>query len=132
MSPVDAFERILAIIIDFNFLMIGALLINWFVSDSYFVILVVFAIFYNILLPRFWHGYTIGKRAVGIRIVHLQGKKLTLPTLIVREFLVKSALYSLFLGLLPLISIILVGMGRDKRAIHDFVARTYVTSRAPE
>lgn len=87
---------------------------------------------YDISLPLLWNGYTIGKRVVGIRIAPVACKKLTLLTLVIREFFVKTILYGAGFGVLSLISIYLISTRADKRSIHDLLAKTYITSNLPE
>ncbi|SFL56743.1 RDD family protein [Salibacterium qingdaonense] len=80
---------------------------------------------YLILLPVFWHGYVIGKRIVGIRIVKDSGKDVTLGTMLMRV-LVAGLVYVGTLGIGVIVSAFMVGLREDRKAIHDFIAGTYV------
>lgn len=84
------------------------------------------SLLYFILVPALWYGYTIGKRIVGIRIAKTNGTKVTIGTMLLRYF-VSGLVYSLSLGLAFIVSIFMVAIREDKRAIHDFIAGTYVT-----
>ncbi len=85
---------------------------------------------YAIIVPALWAGYTIGKKAMGIRIVKMDGSNVTFLTMLMR-YLVGGIVYALTLGIGVIISAFMVGMRSDKRAIHDFIAGTYVTRTRP-
>ncbi|WP_084500676.1 RDD family protein [Halalkalibacillus halophilus] len=80
---------------------------------------------YFILLPIVWYGYTLGKRAVNIRIRRVDQEKIGLKTMLLREFL-SAFLYAITLGILAIVSLFMVVFREDKRAIHDLIAGTYV------
>lgn len=86
---------------------------------------------YHLLLPIFWYGYTIGKRAVGIRIARVDGEKVGLGTMLLRN-IVAGLVYVVTLGIGVIVSAFMVGLREDKRSIHDFIAGTYVTYDPPE
>lgn len=86
---------------------------------------------YALLLPILWSGYTIGRRALGNRIVRMDGKKLGLGTMVMR-FIIAGIIYALTLGIGLIVSAFMVGLREDKRAIHDFIAQTYVTKNQPK
>lgn len=81
---------------------------------------------YGILLPVYWHGYVIGKRAMGIRIVKVDGENVTIWTMI-KRYLTAFIGYTITLGIGAIVSAFMVGLREDKRSIHDFAAGTYVT-----
>jgi uncharacterized RDD family membrane protein YckC len=85
---------------------------------------------YSVLVPVVWSGYTVGKKIVGVRIAKVNGKKLGFGTMILRTF-VGGLVYVLTIGLAAIVSAFMVGMREDKRAIHDFIAGTYVTYEKP-
>jgi uncharacterized RDD family membrane protein YckC len=93
-------------------------------------VIFILSLLYSVLVPVYWHGYNVGKRIVGIRIVKVNGEKLGIGAMIMRS-LVASLVYALTLGIGVIISAIMVGTRKDKRAIHDFLAGTYVTSDNP-
>lgn len=86
---------------------------------------------YSLLLPVFWYGYTVGKRMLGIRIVRLDGEPVGIGTMLLRVVVGIWLIYTVTLGIGAIISAIMVGVRKDKRAIHDLVAGTYVTSNRP-
>ncbi|MBS2967942.1 RDD family protein [Metabacillus sp. KIGAM252] len=53
---------------------------------------------YGLLLPIFWYGYTVGKRAVSIRIVRVNGSNVTFWTMLKRTLL-SGILYSAPIGI---------------------------------
>ncbi|MDF2684056.1 MAG: hypothetical protein K0R47_5246 [Brevibacillus sp.] len=90
------------------------------------------SILYSLLLPVFWYGYTVGKRIMGIRIVRLDGEAVGIGTMLLRAVVGIWLIYTVTLGIGAIISAIMVGVREDKRAIHDLVAGTYVTSDPPK
>lgn len=87
-------------------------------------------ILYYILIPVIWSGYTLGKRIFGIRIARVDGKKVGLGTMIMRN-IVAGIAYLFTLGIGFIVSAFMVGLREDKRTIHDFIAGTYVTYDKP-
>jgi uncharacterized RDD family membrane protein YckC len=81
---------------------------------------------YLTILPVLWGGYVIGKRICGIRIRRIDGKKLTLLNMILRELIGLYLLAVITFGISTVISAIMVGAGKQKRGIHDLIAGTYV------
>ncbi|MEK5442361.1 MULTISPECIES: RDD family protein [unclassified Fredinandcohnia] len=86
---------------------------------------------YALCLPVLWYGYTVGKRVCGIRIVRVDGEKLHIGNMLLR-IVVAGLIYALTLGIGAIVSLVMVAVREDKRAIHDFVAGTYVTYNPPE
>jgi uncharacterized RDD family membrane protein YckC len=65
-------------------------------------------------------GQTLGKLAVGVRVVGVDGERLPFGAALLRWF-------ALFLSLLPLgFGFIMAGLRRDKRALHDLIAGSRV------
>ena len=88
----------------------------------------VFSLLYYVLLPVIWTGYTIGKRAFGIRIINEDGADVGLFQMIIRDFLT-PILYAVTLGLAAVVSAVMIGVREDKKAIHDIFAKTRVVYR---
>lgn len=86
---------------------------------------------YSMITPVLWYGFTVGKRLLGIRIVKVDGSKVGYWTMFLRV-IVSGLIYSLTLGIGVIVSAFMVGLREDKRAIHDFIAGTYVTENPPE
>ncbi|MFS0823181.1 RDD family protein [Bacillus sp. 1P02SD] len=86
---------------------------------------------YALSLPLFWYGYTVGKRLCGIRIARVDGEKLHIGNMLLR-IVVAGLFYALTLGIGFIVSVVMVAVREDKRAIHDFVAGTCVTYNPPE
>ncbi|MFJ5749585.1 RDD family protein [Peribacillus frigoritolerans] len=89
-----------------------------------------FNFLYMVIVPILWYGYTVGKRIMGIRIVRMDGKKLGIGTMLLR-YLVAALVYAITLGIGFIVSALMVGIRKDHRSIHDFIAGTYVTSNEP-
>lgn len=65
-------------------------------------------------------GQTVGKLAVGVRVVGVDGERLPFGAALLRWF-------ALFLSLLPFgFGFIVAGLRRDKRALHDLIAGSRV------
>lgn len=97
-------------------------------SDTWFTTLGSYV--YFILLPTLWVGYTVGKKIVGIRVVNLDESDVSFWTMIKRH-LIAGIFYMLTFGVGVIVSAFMVGIREDKRAIHDFIAGTYVTFYPP-
>lgn len=87
-----------------------------------------FSLLYYVLLPVIWTGYTLGKRALGIKILNDDGSDVNLVQMIIRDFLT-PILYGVTLGLLAVVSAVMIGVRKDKKAIHDIFAKTKVVYR---
>ncbi|WP_332628776.1 RDD family protein [Halalkalibacter flavus] len=108
---------------------ISSIVYGQFFIDS-FSFIDTFNLLYYLLLPVFWYGYTIGKKALGIRIVRVDGEKVGIGTMLLRE-LVGGFIYVITLGITVIVSAFMVGLRDDKRSIHDMIAGTYVTYDSP-
>ena len=86
---------------------------------------------YSMLLPLFWHGYTIGKRIMKVRIIKVDGSKLGIGAMLMRVF-VAGLIYAVTFGIGLIVSAFMVGLRQDKRGLHDLIAGTYVTYNAPD
>lgn len=82
-------------------------------------------ILYMLILPVVWVGYTVGKKAMGVQIVRIDGKKITFFTMLKRVIL-GMLVHVLTFGIGYIVSAFMVGLREDKRAIHDFIAGTQV------
>lgn len=85
---------------------------------------VLFGAAYSTILVS-WQGATIGKMALGLRVVRADGEKVEMPRALVRWFgYILSAL-------ILLIGYFMVGFREDKRGLHDLIADTVVVRRRP-
>ncbi|MCP3033077.1 RDD family protein [Halobacillus sp. A1] len=125
-------RRAAAYFLDFFIISIPAAIILFFVSDGFsfeFTQGVWWNLIYTVyltILPVLWGGYIIGKRIIKVRVVKLNHKRLSVFDMFVREFIGKFVLGYVSLGLTALISACMVAFLKDRRAIHDFLAGTYV------
>ncbi|GGA34205.1 RDD family protein [Dyella nitratireducens] len=95
-----------------------------FVMISFVLVLVVISI--NIALLN-GNGQTIGKRAVGTKIVRTDGSEVELWRVIVLRYLpLFFARLIPFIGGLAYLADALVIFGNEKRCIHDYIADTIV------
>ncbi|WP_252313737.1 RDD family protein [Sinobaca sp. H24] len=88
------------------------------------------SLLYSLALPVLWSGYTVGKKALGIRIVKKDGSNVGIGAMLMRV-IVSGIVYLLTLGIGVIVSIFMVAIREDKRAIHDFIAGTQVTTSLP-
>jgi uncharacterized RDD family membrane protein YckC len=134
-NPAGFWVRFGASILDGILLMIvsgivGLILYNQFFVEGFSFIDIMDMLYY-LLLPVFWYGYTVGKRLFGIRIARIDGEKVGLGTMLLRD-LVAGLVYALTLGIGIIVSAFMVGLREDKRSLHDFIAGTYVTYNNPD
>lgn len=135
-NPAGFRNRFLARILDLIILFIVTGVISQFLygefydADSYHPIDAL-GFLYSLLLPVFWYGYTLGRRMAGNRIVRVDGRKVGIGTMLLRDVVAGMA-YTLTLGIGLVVSAFMVGIREDKRAIHDFIAQTYVTISPPK
>jgi uncharacterized RDD family membrane protein YckC len=80
---------------------------------------------YFIIIPVLWAGLTVGKRAVGIRIVRIDGNNVGISTTL-KRYVLASIIYVVTLGITFFISAFMIGLRKDKRSIHDLIAGTQV------
>ncbi|HEX3031585.1 MAG TPA: RDD family protein [Bacillota bacterium] len=86
------------------------------------VISLVLAATYYVIIPLRTNGQTIGKKIVRIRVKRLDEAPLTAWTLVLRELIGKVlSSATLMIGYL-------VALGKQKRALHDYLAGTIVVS----
>ncbi|CQR47542.1 RDD family protein [Paraliobacillus sp. PM-2] len=135
LNPAGFQNRFLAHVLDFIILfivlgMLSQLIYGVFYSNEEFFITDLVSVFYYLLLPVFWYGYTLGRKLVGNRIARVDGKKVRIGTMLLRHW-VAGMFYVVTLGIGFIISAFMVGLREDKRAIHDFIAQTYVTTDPP-
>ncbi|MGF7048640.1 putative RDD family membrane protein YckC [Paenibacillus sp. DS2015] len=81
---------------------------------------------YSLTLPIFWNGCTIGKRICGIRIRKIVDlSPPSIGTMLLRN-VVAGIVYGLTFGIGVIVSVFMVALREDKRALHDFIAGTEV------
>ncbi|MET1015060.1 MAG: RDD family protein [Paenisporosarcina sp.] len=132
-NPAGFWVRLLASILDGLIVGIPVAAFAYFVTGNWDdeAISSPLTLVYSILLPVIWHGYTVGKRIMNIRIAKVNGNKVGLGTMLMRT-IVAGLVYVLTLGIGLIVSAFMVGIREDKRAIHDFIAGTYVTHNLPD
>lgn len=84
------------------------------------VISLVMAFVYYVYVPLRTNGQTLGKKFTGIRVAKADNNPLTAGTLFLREFIGKF-----ISGILLLIGY-LMALGKERRALHDYMAGTVV------
>ncbi|MGG2094892.1 RDD family protein [Bacillus sp. S13(2024)] len=80
---------------------------------------------YYLIVPIVWGGFTVGKKAVDIRIVRIDGKNITIWTTL-KRYLLGGIVYGITFGIGVIVSAFMVALRKDKRSIHDFIAGTEV------
>ncbi|MFC7320019.1 RDD family protein [Halobacillus campisalis] len=85
---------------------------------------------YMLIVPVVWHGYVVGKKMMGIRIVKKDGSDVGIGAMLLRVF-VAGLVYALTVGIGYIVSAFMVFIRKDHRAIHDLIAGTYVTDAEP-
>jgi uncharacterized RDD family membrane protein YckC len=128
-KPAGFWKRVLASLLDAVIIGLPLAIISYFITGHWNgdIFTSLLNILYFVIVPVIWSGYTIGKRIVGIRIVKVNGEKLGFGAMLLRS-VVASIIYVITLGIAFIASVIMVAVREDKRAIHDFIAGTYVTT----
>jgi uncharacterized RDD family membrane protein YckC len=117
------------LMINLPLIIIAGLITGEFSEENYFVSTITFL--YVLITPVLWKGYVVGKRIAGIRIVKKDGRNVHIGNMLMRT-IVAGIAYALTLGIGIIVSAFMVGIREDKRAIHDFIAGTYVTHAKPD
>ncbi|GAA0376026.1 RDD family protein [Bacillus horti] len=81
---------------------------------------------YYLLLPLFWSGQTVGKAICRIRIVKTNGEDVHIGNMLLRV-IVSGIIYGITFGIAAIVSVVMVCVREDKRALHDLIAGTCVT-----
>ncbi|MCG7381761.1 RDD family protein [Paenibacillus sp. ACRRY] len=102
---------------------VGALTGNFDSNDPFVNVL---SSLYSIFLPVFWSGRTIGKRICGIRIRKYDTHESPGIVAMLLRVVVAGIVYGITFGIGIIVSVIMVAVREDKRAIHDFIAGTEV------
>lgn len=112
---------------------------------------VIYIIGYFIILPYFYNGQTIGKKMMSINVRAVSNKKLTISQLFIRNLIINGLFYLIAVIICSLIipenyyfitvtamGIIQIGLilssmfmviyRKDKKGLHDLLARTWVAS----
>lgn len=81
---------------------------------------------YIVITATAWKGFTVGKRICGIRIRKADyGDPPGFGSMLLREF-IGGLFYALTFGIGVIVSIFMIVLREDRRAIHDFIAGTEV------
>lgn len=99
-----------------------SLLLRWFCSLLHYSVIAITLAFYPVYLLFFWilTGQTPGKYLMGVKIVRIDGKRMTLGRSIRRLFGYVVDLWTLGLGFLW------IAVDDHRRGFHDRIAGTYV------
>lgn len=134
-QPASIGERILATLIDYLvffgwFMLVVAvpagLKIN--VNSFYMVMVFLPIVFYDLLCEYFLNGRSIGKLAIGIRVVMLDGSQPGLGAYLLRWLLRIVESGTFFMGLVPIITVAANGKGQR---LGDIAAGTTVVKLRP-
>jgi len=132
--------RVGGVIIDFIILLVAGIIVGWiakqFVDSLPFWSTLVYSLLYFVGFWS-WRGQTPGKMLIGAKVVRRDGSTIGLGWSLLRylvylvpffgPIVVLAALVSgWFVFMLPLITLVVTALTREKRGIHDFVAGTVV------
>jgi len=84
----------------------------------------VFVIIYFIIIPIVWEKQTFGRMIEKIKVVKLNGTKLSFGTLFLREIVGKYILAFFSFGIVAIISVVLCFVANGHRSIHDRMSNT--------
>jgi uncharacterized RDD family membrane protein YckC len=83
---------------------------------------------YFIFIPMIWEKQTLGRWIAKVKVIKLNGTKLSFGTLLIREFLGKLFLGVMSFGIVWIISVIMMEIATVKRTIHDRMANTLMVN----
>jgi uncharacterized RDD family membrane protein YckC len=111
---------------------VGAALIDGVITILLFITIVGPFIYGALTMKREGpnNGQTLGKQALGIRVVRDDGQPFTFGSAMMREIVIKGLLFSvagnLTFGLAPLLNLLWPLWDETNQALHDKVATTHV------
>ena len=77
-----------------------------------------------------WNGQTLGRKAVGIRVIRANGEPMTFWFAMLREVVVKALLFgflgSITFGIASVLDVLWPLWDEENRALHDFIVNTRV------
>lgn len=125
-------ERIAAQLLDYviifsYFIVISVIsdnIFHWSDGDVFLVIAFIPVFFYSVLSETFMQGQSLGKKALKIKVVKVDGAQATIGSYIVR-WLFRLVDVNIFYGLIAIITIAVNGKGQR---LGDIVAKTSVIS----
>ncbi|ENQ3080482.1 RDD family protein [Bacillus cereus] len=85
----------------------------------------ILTLLYGLIVPVIWLGFTVGKKAVNVRIVRVDGQKITIWTT-VKRYILSGIIYGSTFGIALIVSAFMVALRKDTRSIHDLIAGTQV------
>lgn len=104
----------------------GSLLVSSRMIDvTYLLVDAAFATLYFMPLMVAWNGQTLGKRALGIRVIRADREPLDAMTVFARQILIQYLMVG-FLIALSVINYLLPLKDRENRAGHDLLVKTRV------
>lgn len=120
--------RLIAFIIDTIILSLVQFVLSFLIRDYSLtemnvlttVINIILTFLYFVLLQVKFNGQTLGKKITGIRVANLDGGRVSIGKMALREIVGK------FVSSLILLIGFLMAAGKSKRALHDYMAKTIV------
>ncbi len=129
-------DRILAYLIDIIILTIAASILSsafgvtgseTLLKVAMYLIIGPAVLFYSVFSEAFWHGQSIGKKALGIKVVKLNGEELRFNELMIRWVFRLVDIYSSLGGLATL----LISSSQKSQRLGDLLAHTTVIKDKP-
>jgi uncharacterized RDD family membrane protein YckC len=106
---------------------VAALIVGLMLS---FVAIAIVALLYAPLMMAHTNGKTLGRMALGIRVVRAKGEPMTFGWAMLREVVIKALVFgfisSLTFGLASLLDVLWPLWDDENRALHDFIVDTRV------
>ncbi len=90
----------------------------------YFIVIMAIYCLYFCVLPIIYEKQTLGRLVAKVRIVKLNGEKMSFGTLFFREFMGKIFLGIMTFGIIWIVSFLMTVFATVKRTIHDRMANT--------
>ena len=90
------------------------------------VIMSVLLMVYYVVIPLLLNGQTIGKKVFKLQMVREDGKKIDYKTMFYREGIGRIFINFASLGITAIVSIFVMALREDKKALADILAKTKV------
>lgn len=81
---------------------------------------------YLTILPVVWGGYIVGKKIFHIKVVQVNGEKVTFQNMLLRELVGRYLLGVVSFGITFIVSFFMIIFRKDKRSLHDLLGGTIV------
>lgn len=125
-------KRVIAFLVDSLLFLLLTIIISYivkgafdrgFIDSKYWD--AIFALYLTIL-PVVWGGYIVGKKIFNIKVVQVNGERVTFQNMLLRELVGRYLLGVVSFGITSIVSFFMIIFRKDKRGLHDLIGGTIV------